>query len=724
MIETRFALAAERLREIAQGGADTDPRFAPFFTKTAGQLVLFTDEYYRLYPEGAAGDLPDIGTCDLIKLQARNRALYEDILEENYSASYANPAFCVREYGEEYGKLLSALVYEVRSVIPLLFENDRERALIRFELFLEVCSAFSVEKRLYDDALSQGMDPAGQDLTGIPSYESLRGILRDYVIDYSQDEQAADIRSKLVGGKSDYPLRVLKEYERTGDPRWLYAYGEYITDSETGTDRYLSALSEETVKDLADVWSEGFRIGFIVTGKDLSKKKRVGIIGRVGFERLMAYAAANFSAMGKDVILYREIETIFSLLGSSASGLRGCEANPQYRYDHREDLALILDEDLLNKLLASSKEAYRQWQGETRLYAGPAVLETFGEKPFTPAKGSWQAKLSSAQQKLIARYRTGRSRMYNEAVIGENRSFTIISFPVPDIAGTKDGGVDEELYGRIFDAVRRINRLDYRQYRDIQGIITDALNRADYVHVTGRGDNRTDLKVNLYKLKDPDTETIFENCVADVNIPVGEVFTTPVLSGTEGVLHTTQVYLEGMLFKDLEITFKDGRVADYRCGNFEGEEDALEKGREYIRENILFHHDTLPMGECAIGTNTTAYVVSRRLGIEDRLPILIAEKTGPHFAVGDTCYSDEEDNISYNPDGKRIVARENDYSLLRHKDPSKAYFGCHTDITIPYDELGTYDAVTADGRVIEIIKDGRFVLPGTEELNTPFDEQE
>ena len=27
-------------------------------------------------------------------------------------------------------------------------------------------------------------------------------------------------------------------------------------------------------------------------------------------------------------------------------------------------------------------------------------------------------------------------------------------------------------------------------------------------------------------------------------------------------------------------------------------------------------------------------------------------------------------------------------SILRKEDVSKAYLGCHTDITIPYDELG------------------------------------
>ena len=128
------------------------------------------------------------------------------------------------------------------------------------------------------------------------------------------------------------------------------------------------------------------------------------------------------------------------------------------------------------------------------------------------------------------------------------------------------------------------------------------------------------------------------------------------------------------------------------------------------------------MGEFAIGTNTTAYRMARDHNIEGKLPILIGEKTGPHFAVGDTCYSHEEDVKVYNPDGKEIIARENEISAKRDEDPSKAYFQCHTDITIPYDELGYIRAVTSedDSDYISIIEDGRFVLEGTEELNIPL----
>ena len=51
---------------------------------------------------------------------------------------------------------------------------------------------------------------------------------------------------------------------------------------------------------------------------------------------------------------------------------------------------------------------------------------------------------------------------------------------------------------------------------------------------------------------------------------------------------------------------------------------------------------------------------------------------------------------------------------------TKAYFNCHTDITIPYHELGELTAVRKDGSKVVIIGEGRFVLPGCEELNKPF----
>ena len=93
---------------------------------------------------------------------------------------------------------------------------------------------------------------------------------------------------------------------------------------------------------------------------------------------------------------------------------------------------------------------------------------------------------------------------------------------------------------------------------------------------------------------------------------------------------------------------------------------------------------------------------------------------GPHFAVGDTCYSHCEETEVHNPDGKEIVAKENECSAFRKEDPKKAYFNCHTDITIPYDEISAITACFADGRQVDIIREGKFCLEGTEALNEPL----
>ena len=299
--------------------------------------------------------------------------------------------------------------------------------------------------------------------------------------------------------------------------------------------------------------------------------------------------------------------------------------------------------------------------------------------------------------------------MVNEYIPGDERSFTIMALPVPAVG---------EQFEEIFEEIVKINTLDYKLYQKIQQCIIDALDTGVAVHIVGKAPNCTDLTVKLHTLNNPEKETIFENCVADVNIPVGEVFTSPVLEGTNGILHVSEVFLNELKYVDLKVELKDGMVSGYSCGNFENPED----GKKYFLENVMYHHDTLPLGEFAIGTNTTAYVMAEKYGIADKLPILIAEKMGPHFALGDTCYSFSEEQKIYNPDGKEIVAKDNSCSILRKEDMSRAYFNCHTDITIPYRELDLIEVIRADHSTVDIIRHGRFVLPGTEELNRPFED--
>ena len=414
--------------------------------------------------------------------------------------------------------------------------------------------------------------------------------------------------------------------------------------------------------------------------------------------------------MGLKTTIYRAAQHSINKRMHHKIGYYATSPNKQMDYDHRFDNALYLDAQFTERKLGALRFAYEQHKEAAAVFGGPAVMEVFGENPFEPEDKKEALHLDEKQQKLSVKYDSESSAVVNKYIKGEERSFTIIAYPLPEISENADE------YEKIFHEIVRINTLDYNQYKEIQQTIIDALDSAEYVHVKGCGNNQTDMRVSLQKITNPQKETVFENCLADVNIPLGEVFTSPVLKGTEGILNVSSVYLNDLKFINLKVSFKDGMVTDYSCDNFE---DA-KKGRQYFKENVLLNHDTLPIGEFAIGTNTTAYVMANQYDIVYKLPILIVEKMGPHFAIGDTCYSRAEDNIVYNPNGKEIISRDNEISILRKTEPEKAYFNCHTDITIPYDEIGSISAVSEDGSETVIIENGRFVLAGCEELNKPF----
>ncbi len=685
IIEERYGLVTDRIREISEEHFG-DEKLEAFFSSCA-EFLLMIDDTVSFLAEGG------VEKARIEELAERNRSLYADILPEHYGESYGNPGYAVQELGEELGALLSFLYTELRSLIGFAYEGRLEELVIRMELFVEIYTVF-----VY----------AADQKEGRPSAREIKDIIYWFVSDYA--DMAARRRIEEQVSPHGFAVRRIMESDLT-DVRYLYSYGEYVGVNELETARFLAGLPEETIATMADTYTEGYRMGFEAMGVDLSKKGMVTLGYQIGFERMLRRAVENFEKMGLKSAACRAASSVLDNRGASRrtkNGFSGGSPNPQFEYDHKDDKAIFFDKNYVNRKLEAVRTASEKWKAQLRDCAGPAIVETFGEADFMPATCKEAIRLSGEQERLWVEYVAKAGMLGREYTPEEETSFTIIAFPVPEI-----GPVFEELFRETI----RINTLDYLLYRRVQQTLIDALNTADYCEIKGRGANRTDLKVNLYKLENPEKETIFENCVADVNIPVGEVFTSPVLQGTEGLLHVTRAFLKGLEYRELAITFKDGMIQEYSCRNFGTEEE----NRNFIYENILARHATLPMGEFAIGTNTTAYVAAKRLGVEAKLPVLIAEKMGPHFAVGDTCYSHSEDTRVYNPDGREIVAKDNEVSRRRHENPMEAYCNCHTDITIPYDELGELTAVRKDGSRICIIKDSRFVLPGCEELNRAFE---
>ena len=675
MTELRYELAVSRIREMMDEET-VEEKFRDYF-RTVGAFVLLIDETNQKLRSGS------FEKYSMEELAAWNAKLYEDILPDVYDRSYGNPAYATEKLGAEYGPVLSALYAEIRGAIAYVYEQKIEYLDILFELFVEIYNQFE-----------EG-----------PVVKNVQDTIYWYASDYC-DVFVADRILDQVDASRSFATDIIRKSDLT-DLRYLYSFGEYISASEIRTARHLLELDESVIAKMADVYTEGYRIGFVNTGKDLTKKKSANIRYVLGFERGVKKAIENFEKMGLSPVIYRSGVSMLTKRQHLKIGYYGAIANKQYEYDHRDDQALFLDKKFVERKLEVMQTTYEHCKDLARVFAGPACIEMFGEEPFVPEVKEEVLTLNEKQQELSVSFDSRQSQLVNTYIPGDERSFTIIAYPVPEIG---------DKYEEIFDEIIRINTLDAKVYEKVQQTLIDALDQGTCVRILGGNGNCTDLTVQLHSLKDREKETIFENCVADVNIPVGEVFTSPVLEGTNGLLHVSKVYLNELQYQDLKITFANGMIADYSCKNFERE---LEN-KEYIKEHVLHRQATLPLGEFAIGTNTTAYVAAKKYGIEDKMPILIAEKMGPHFAVGDTCYSWSEDIKVYNPNGKEIIARDNSISILRKEDVSKAYYHCHTDITIPYEELKRIYVITADGKEISLIENGEFVLPGTEILNEPL----
>lgn len=678
-LQERYCLAMERIHGICADQTVPAP-FLDYFQKTASFLVQMEELKQKL----ESGETADYS---MEQWETLNQALYADILPENYETSYGNPAYAVAQLGEVHGRILSFLYTELRGLIVYIFEQRLEETVVLLELFIEIYNRFEQEE--------------------VPEYKEIQQIVYWFVSDYSELFVARRIQES-IDPELDFATKIIMESD-LNDLRYLYQYGEYVSENEKRTAVYLNSLSEEEIAAMADTYTEGYRIGFVMGGKDLSKKKTVNIRYTLGFERMIRKAVENFEKIGLKPVIYRAAVSTVNKRQHLKIGYMGANPNKQFDYDHRADNAIYLDKKFVERKLGVMRTTYEANRLLANGHGGPAVVEVFGEVPFIPEAKPESYRLSEKQQKLSVAADNESAQLTNQYIIGKERSFTIIAFPVPEIG---------EQFEEIFHETVKINTLDYTLYQNIQQVIIDALDQGTSVHIKGKDNNRTDLTVALTALGNPEKETLFENCVADVNIPVGEVFTSPKLAGTNGVLHVSQVYLNELKYEDLEVTFTEGMVTDYGCGNF----DTPEENKAYFFENVMYHRDTLPLGEFAIGTNTTAYVMAQKYQIADKLPILIAEKMGPHFAIGDTCYSWQEDTPVYNANGKEIIARDNEVSILRKEDPAKAYMGCHTDITIPYEELEHIDVIRADGSRIRIIEDGKFVLLGTEELNKPLEE--
>jgi len=643
---------------------DEKKKYYHFFNAT-GNLILKLADYEKKLDE-------DYFSTNTIKeLLEENNELYNELLPKNYKTSYANPAYCVKILRDKFGQLISFFYCKYRKYINYAFYHK----------------IFKMEEynRLFIDVFNYVKNNSLE-------YETLKELITKPERKNKTQEMILEVKERF-----DINFKYLKDIvENTdlNDLRCLFRYGKFITDNEIRTVKYLLNYSEDKLKKLSNQIAKAYINGFIKENKDISKKSIVSIIFPIGQERIIYHLAETFKKHNLEITIMYVSST---------------EVNKQYGYDHKFDTTLYLDKEYTSLFENSIQEASEKCRDILTIFSGVISFEKFGKPPFSPENKEECLKFTDKQQKLFQIHQNNIMKIQDKYMPRTETSFTAISFPSPEIGKN---------FEQIFEEILEVNMLDTEKYELIQQKLIEVLDKADYVHVKGRRDNKTDIKVKMQEIKNPDKETNFQNCGADINIPVGEVFTSPRLNGTNGILHIKETYLNGLKFIDLKLTFKDGYIVDYDCKNF----DKDEENKKYIEENLLFPQKTLPLGEFAIGTNTLAYVTAKKHNIINVLPVLMIEKMGPHFAIGDTCFFLQEDKSVFNKlDNKEVTARENEKTALRKTNMHEAYTFKHTDITLPYESIEFITAITKNDEKIAIMKDGRFVAEGTEELNKPFE---
>lgn len=606
------------------------------------------------------------------ELLIENNELYGELLFNNYEKSYANPKYSVSIFGNGFGQLMSAFYINFLNYINYCFKHKNYKIYEYNKLFIELYDYLKTNEIKYEE-------------------------IEDFILSIERKSIFRDKDIKL-NEENNPKFRFYTDISadcNIADLRYLFRYGRLITENEIKTAQALLNYPQGKIEMFSKTIAKAFMHGFISQNKNRKSRSVVRLQYAIGQERIIKQLLRDFKDCGIDA-------HIFCVTSTSP--------NKQFEYDHRFDKALFIDSEYLKMVEDSYDKAAEKNREILNNIAGNAGIIQFGEKTFKPVNKEECLGLSKEQNKMLQNHNIIISQITDKYIVRDEISFCKVGLPCPEIS---------KEYESVLKDIFEINLVESDEYEAIQQIIIDALDKGEYIHVKGRRDNLTDIKVKLHELKDPLKETNFLNCGADLNIPFGEVFTTPVLNGTNGLLHVKEVYLKGFKYENLLLKFEDGFIKEYDCSNYENRED----GKKYIKESLIFPYDTLPMSEFAIGTNTFAYVVARKHNIVSKLPILLVEKMGPHFAIGDPCYAWAEENPVYNIlANKEVIARENEKTMKRKTNLKDAYTNIHTDITLPYDSIGFISVINKDGNAIEIMKDGRFVLQGTEKLNEPLSE--
>lgn len=378
----RYNLTIERVKMILEEES-VEKIYLGYFREVSRFILKVNEVWERVSVHPIYGYTLD-------ELRIENEALYQDVLEGHYDTSYANPAYAAKVFGKEIGEILCFLYSEIRAEIGYAFEKKIEYMTICNELFIEIYNSF------------EGVET--------PSYRELKDIVYWYASDYC-DVFVAERLEEKMNPQNSFAIDIVMNSDLE-DLRYLYQYGEYISDEDYDTVELLQGLSEEEVQNIANVYIEGYREGCEDAGIDLSDKKSIYIQYQIGTERIVKEVIKGFANLGLRATSCRNAVGVVTR-EACKNGFYS-KKQLQYEADHWYDKGLFFNKKYVERKLDVIKNVYEQDKEMTSSFAGCVLVNMEEKKASLQAQAeaihlnekqeSLQALLDSKMEELTYKY--------------------------------------------------------------------------------------------------------------------------------------------------------------------------------------------------------------------------------------------------------------------------------------------------------------------------------
>ena len=188
---------------------------------------------------------------------------------------------------------------------------------------------------------------------------------------------------------------------------------------------------------------------------------------------------------------------------------------------------------------------------------------------------------------------------------------TIIPYPTEALA--QEAGMSLFEYQDFAAKACFIDKKDpAKEWRELSRMQENAVKRLDKAQNMRFVGEDTDLSLRVKGRR-------WLSCDGHLNMPDGEIFTSPIEDSAEGQIRFTYPGIEmGREVEDIQLTFKNGEVVKAEA----------EKGDEFLKEIIQTDDGARRVGEIAIGTNTGINRFTKNMLFDEKMGHCI------HMALG------------------------------------------------------------------------------------------